>query len=95
MTAKPATRIERRGHAAWITLDSPENRNALSAPLVRELGDHLKAAISDTEVRAIVVTGNGPAFCAGADLKDRGDAVTPGGNAPNPFIEILKLIRWR
>ena len=61
MTAQSATRSERRGHAAWITLDSPENRNALSAPLVRELGDHLKAAIADTEVRAIVVTGSGPA----------------------------------
>ncbi len=92
MTAQSATRSERRGHAAWITLDSPENRNALSAPLVRELGDHLKAAIADTEVRAIVVTGNGPAFCAGADLKGRGDAVTTDGNAPNPFVEILKLM---
>ena len=30
------TRYERRGNAAWITLDSPENRNALSAPLVAE-----------------------------------------------------------
>jgi methylglutaconyl-CoA hydratase len=88
--ATPATRYERRGRAAWITLDSPENRNALSAALVREFGDHLKTAIADPEVRAIVVTGNGPAFCAGADLKDRGDAVTPGGGAANPFVAILK-----
>ncbi len=92
MTAQSATRSERRGHAAWITLDSPENRNALSAPLVRELGDHLKAAIADAEVRVIVVTGNGPAFCAGADLKDPGGAVTRGGDEPNPFVEILKLM---
>jgi methylglutaconyl-CoA hydratase len=72
-----AVQYERRGRAAWITLDSPANRNALSAPLVRELGEHLKAAIADPEVRVMVVTGNGPAFCAGADLKSRGDAVTP------------------
>ena len=87
-----ATRCERRGRAAWITLDSPENRNALSAPLVRELGEHLKAAMADPELRAIVLTGNGPAFCAGADLKSRGDAVVTGSGAPNPFVEILKLM---
>ena len=62
------TRYELRGSAAWITLDSPENRNALSAPLVAELGAHLRTATGDPAVRAIVLTGNGPAFCAGADL---------------------------
>ncbi|MHC4137662.1 MAG: enoyl-CoA hydratase/isomerase family protein [Planctomycetota bacterium] len=87
-----ATQYARRDRAAWITLDSPGNRNALSAPLVSELGDHLKAAIADPRVRVIVVTGNGPAFCAGADLKSRGDAVTSGGDALNPFVEILKLM---
>jgi methylglutaconyl-CoA hydratase len=59
---------------------------------VRELGDHLRAAIADPAVRAIVLTGNGPAFCAGADLKNRGDAVAPGSGARNPFVEILKLM---
>ncbi|MDH3226055.1 MAG: enoyl-CoA hydratase-related protein [Thermoleophilia bacterium] len=87
-----ATQYARRDRAAWITLDSPGNRNALSGPLVSELGDHLKAAIADPWVRVIVVTGNGPAFCAGADLKNRGDAVTSGGDGPNRFVEILKLL---
>ena len=73
----PVTRYERRGRAAWITLDSPGNRNALSAPLVQELGQHLRTASIDPEVRVIVLTGAGPAFCAGADLKNRGDAVAP------------------
>ncbi len=85
------TRYEIRERAAWITLDSPANRNALSAPLVAELGAHLRAAFSDAAVRAIVLTGTGPAFCAGADLKNRGDAVAPGGG-PNPFVEILRLM---
>jgi len=86
------TQYEIRGSAAWITLDSPSNRNALSAPLVAELGAHLKTAIADPAVRAIVLTGNGPAFCAGADLKNRGDAVAPGSGAKNPFVEILQLM---
>jgi methylglutaconyl-CoA hydratase len=86
------THYDIRGAAAWITLDSPENRNALSAPLVQELGAHLRAAIADPAVRAIVLTGKGPAFCAGADLKNRGDAVAPGSGAKNPFVEILRLM---
>jgi methylglutaconyl-CoA hydratase len=86
-----ATRYELRGSAAWITLDSPENRNALSAPLVAELGAHLRTATADPAVRAIVLTGNGPAFCAGADLKNRGDAVV-AGTGKNPFVEILRAM---
>jgi methylglutaconyl-CoA hydratase len=86
------TRYELRGTAAWITLDSPENRNALSAPLVAELRAHLATAIADPAVRAIVLTGNGPAFCAGADLKNRGDAVAPGSGEKNPFVEILRAM---
>jgi methylglutaconyl-CoA hydratase len=83
------THYELRGSAAWITLDSPENRNALSAPLVSELGRHLRTASGDPAVRAIVLTGTGPAFCAGADLKNRGDAVT-ADTGKNPFVEILR-----
>lgn len=76
---------------ATITLDSPTNRNALSRQLVRELHTHLTEAISCDDVRAIVLTGNGPVFCAGADLKERraGGAVDP--DAPK-FIDILDLI---
>lgn len=92
MPSQEVTLYERRGRAAWITLNSPATRNALSAPLVRELGEHLHAAIDDPAVRAIVLTGNGPAFCAGADLKNRGDAVAPGSGAKNPFVEILQLM---
>jgi methylglutaconyl-CoA hydratase len=79
------------GPAAWITLDSPENRNALSADLVRELGVHLRNASDDPAVRAIVLTGAGSAFCAGADLKNRGDMGDGGGG--NPFVDILRLMR--
>jgi methylglutaconyl-CoA hydratase len=92
MATQELTRYERRGPAAWITLDSPQNRNALSAPLVQGLGEHLRAALADRAVRAIVLTGTGPAFCAGADLKSRGDAVAPGSGKANPFVEILRLM---
>jgi enoyl-CoA hydratase/carnithine racemase len=56
---------------ATVTLDSPENRNALSAALVGELGAHLRTAAADPDVRAIVLTHTGRTFCAGADLREQ------------------------
>ena len=92
MGSQEVTRYAVRGKAAWITLDSPHNRNAISGPLVAELTKHLQAAIADPAVRTIVLTGNGPAFCAGADLKKRGDVAAAGAGQRNPFIDILKLM---
>jgi methylglutaconyl-CoA hydratase len=55
---------------ATITLDSPHNRNALSRQLRTELLDRFDRALDDDAVRVIVLTHDGPAFCAGADLKE-------------------------
>ncbi|GAB3212463.1 enoyl-CoA hydratase family protein [Marinactinospora endophytica] len=63
-----------------LTLDSPRNRNALSARLRTELAAGLAAAMADPEVRAVVLTATGPAFCAGADLKEV--AAELAGQAP-------------
>ncbi|MFE6619320.1 enoyl-CoA hydratase family protein [Streptomyces sp. NPDC008086] len=52
-----------------LTLDSPANRNALSAALVGELTDALTDCAKDADVRAIVLTHTGNTFCAGADLR--------------------------
>jgi len=60
------------GGVATITLDSPTNRNALSAPLVAQL----LGALDDAErsaARAVVLTHAGPTFCSGMDLKARLD----------------------
>lgn len=53
-----------------ITLDSPHNRNALSLPLVEQLVAALERANREEDLRALVLTGTGPTFCAGADLKE-------------------------
>jgi methylglutaconyl-CoA hydratase len=71
---------EVRAGVGTITLDSPHNRNALSAQLRRELAEHLAAAIADEAVRVIVLDHTGTVFCAGMDLKEAGgaDASTQG-----------------
>jgi enoyl-CoA hydratase/carnithine racemase len=56
---------------ATVTLDSPANRNALSAALVGELSAHLETASADEAVRAVVLTHTGTTFCAGADLREQ------------------------
>jgi enoyl-CoA hydratase len=53
---------------ATLTLDDPERRNALTLPMVTEICDALDELESDPSVGALVVTGAGVAFCAGADL---------------------------
>ena len=55
-------------YVCTITLNRPEKRNALSAQLVNELIYALELAGEDDEVRAIVLTGAGKAFCSGGDL---------------------------
>ncbi len=53
-----------------LTLNRPQARNALSHDLIRALYAALKAADADEAVRAVVLTGTDPAFCAGVDLKE-------------------------
>jgi len=81
-----------RDGGAWITLNRPEARNALSAPLVTEVYDHLVRANEDEAVRAIVITGAGKGFCAGADLKNPPGRASPSGRAV-PFTEVMTLIQ--
>lgn len=53
---------------AWINLDRPEVRNALNAELIAELTEAFDWLNSRDDIRVIILKGNGPAFCAGADL---------------------------
>ena len=90
MPNQECTIYEVRDKAAWITLNRPEARNALSPELVDELYVHLQTANEDPQVRAIVITGAGKAFCAGADLKRRSGA--PAGGASISYDTVLAAI---
>lgn len=84
-----ATLYQTRNAAAWITLNQPERRNALSDEIVFGLLAHVNEAIADDGVRVIVITGAGPAFCAGADLKGGGVKAT---DEETPFVTLMKTI---
>jgi methylglutaconyl-CoA hydratase len=83
---------EIRNRAAWIRMNRPESRNALSTELLGELSRHLQTAMDDPGVRVVVLTGSGSAFCAGADLKGRGAGIADG-TGKNDFVEILEQMR--
>jgi len=64
--------VDYRGSAAWITLNRPDARNALSRDVNLQLQEVTESIDQNDEVRAVVITGAGDkAFCAGADLKER------------------------
>jgi enoyl-CoA hydratase/carnithine racemase len=68
--AAPILLRENAGDIAILTLNRPQARNSLSEAMLGELGEALKSLATDTAVRAVVLAANGPAFCAGHDLKE-------------------------
>ncbi len=60
----------KEGGVAWITLNRPDSLNAMGGPLMPRLARHLADCAVDDDVRCVVLTGAGRAFCAGGDVKD-------------------------
>lgn len=58
------------GPAAVLTINRPDKRNALSRALIAALADAFARAAADSAARCVILTGNGPAFCAGMDLDE-------------------------
>ncbi|MEU4097408.1 enoyl-CoA hydratase family protein [Streptomyces sp. NPDC026673] len=90
MTDDAAAPFVRSAHDRGITtltLDSPHNRNALSARMVDELSDALAHAGKDPATRAVLLTHTGGTFCAGADLKEATSA-----EGPRRLVALLRAI---
>src|ERR1700722_19812149 len=62
--------VDRKGAVGIITLNRPQELNALSAALIKDLGAALDAFESDAAIGAVIVTGSEKAFAAGADIKE-------------------------
>jgi enoyl-CoA hydratase len=83
------------GAVARITLDSPDNRNALSSALVHQLHQALSDAAAEPGVRAAVLGHTGGTFCAGADLSQAAGAAGPAtsANAGDAFEAAVQRTR--
>ena len=62
--------FERRGPAAWITLNRPEKLNAMNSDMVGELRARLREVETDEDVKVVVLAGAGRAFSAGYDISE-------------------------
>ena len=79
MSNETVLKIEREAPIAIVTLNRPDQLNALNAPLRLAIGAAFAELEADPGIRAVVVTGAGRAFCAGMDLKEiggGGDGIT-------------------
>ena len=72
-----AVMLDKAGGVATITLNQPQSLNALSSPIRRDLAAALAEVRDDAEVRAVIITGAGRAFCAGGDVKGMAGGRTP------------------
>jgi methylglutaconyl-CoA hydratase len=75
-----------------LTLDSPQNRNALSTQLMRELLAALTEAGDDPQTRVVVLDHTGPVFCSGADLAETAAAASTGEMPANILGDILAAV---
>ncbi len=76
-----------RGGIAEVRLNRPERRNALTTGMLAELRGHRAAVGDDPEIRVLVLTGAGDAFCAGADV-----AEFPAGSPARPGLARIRLV---
>jgi enoyl-CoA hydratase len=60
---------EKRDQSAWITLNRPQALNAITPEMIRSLRTAAEDALVDNNIRALVITGAGRGFCAGADIR--------------------------
>ena len=95
MTDVQILKIERHGPAEHVTLNRPERLNALNQPLADALLAYFEARRRNAEVRVIVLTGAGRAFCSGADLKAGGqpDRLRDGPDGDWVLRDTLKAMR--
>jgi 2-(1,2-epoxy-1,2-dihydrophenyl)acetyl-CoA isomerase len=91
---RPLVVVERDGAHAIVTLDDPEKLNPLSAALTVQLHEQLTALAREPDIRAIVLTGRGPGFSAGGDLRLMREVAQPMiEQSPGGATDIWRWIR--
>jgi len=87
--------FEKREHVAILTLNRPERYNAINAALRSDVGEAVKAAHADDDVRVLIVTGAGKGFCSGADMIAAAETIRAGGlPAPTTQNERIDEDGW-
>ena len=96
--SEAALLFENRDGVAWLTMNRPEARNALSGEMLSIMVDSWDRVDEDPEIRSCILTGAGGYFCAGMDLKagsakPPGDSFKDGSYDPSRIDGLLLLLR--
>jgi enoyl-CoA hydratase/carnithine racemase len=83
---------EKKGHVAVFRLNRPDRMNAISVEMLTALGQRLTEYDRDSDVRAIVLTGEGRGFCSGLDLKDTAAGSGIGGTLGSGGVSHLSTL---
>lgn len=83
-------KCEKRNNAQWVYLNRPKDMNSLTKTMLLELADCFQKAASDDEVRVVVLSGKGRAFCAGADLKGLMVDISALKSKKHDFFDIVE-----
>jgi enoyl-CoA hydratase len=86
--------VEQRGEVRTFLLNRPQQRNALDARLIDTLTTALTDAERDASTRVVLITGAGPSFCAGADLRHL-LSLHEAGHTPMPFLRTVSAFTRR
>lgn len=85
-------KVDAVGGVAWLRLNRPERLNAVNTEMRRALIEALKQVERDDSVRVVVLTGEGRAFCSGADIRELGER-PPGLDIAAEYSQVLTRLR--
>jgi 2-(1,2-epoxy-1,2-dihydrophenyl)acetyl-CoA isomerase len=88
--SEPAVLLDVTDGVGWITLNRPQAYNAINTDLAQRLLEAVIDCDEDDHVRALVITGKGPSFCSGGDIRQMMNAVARGGDAA-AFLKALTV----
>ena len=87
-------RLDIEGHVAWVTLSRPDKRNAMNPRMHEEMAGLIPRLNDDPELRAIVITGAGKSFCAGADIKEYFHDLEDKPDLRRKYVEMARHWMW-
>lgn len=93
--SEPCVMTDARDGALWMTLNRPAAMNAITPDLVALLDEALNRVEHDNDLRSVVLTGNGRAFCAGADLKHVRQTTSGDPDAMGAFLHSVLALMER
>lgn len=89
--SEPVLLVDKTDGIATLTLNRPDKLNALSVELREALAEEIVSVRDDRDIGVVILTGAGPAFCAGLDLKEMGDPDGPRTRVPDPPLLLRSL----